>query len=124
VSEAVAIAAAGVWGVGALASALAALLWLRAGRRWLGLVGLGGVLVVEVAGLGWVAARGVDVLHAARSGGIVEGWIEWTAGIAGLVALGSGLAGAGGVRDPDRAAEISVGLFGLGILLRQLASVV
>lgn len=123
-SEALAVAAAGAWGVGALASALASLLWFRGSRRWLGLVGLGAVLAVEVAGLGWVAARGIEVLHAPRTGGIVEGWIGWTAGIAGLVALVSGLAGGGGVRDPDRAAEISVGLFGLGILLRQLASVV
>jgi hypothetical protein len=124
VSEALALAAAGVWGVGALASALATRLWFREGRRWLGLVGLTGVLAVEVAGLGWVAARGVDVLLASRGEGIVERWIDWTAGIAGLVALVSGLAGAGGVRDPDRAAEIAVGLFGLGILLRQLASIV
>ena len=123
-STALAIAAAGAWGIGAVAAVVAALLWLRADRRWLGLVGLTGVLAVELAGLGWIASRGVDVLLAPRADGIVDRWIGWTAGIAGLVALVSGLAGAGGVRDPDRAVEVAVGLFGLGILLRQLASVV
>jgi hypothetical protein len=124
VSEALAMAAAGAWGAGALVVGVAVRLWLRARRRWLGLVGLSGVLAVEVAALAWVTTRGVDVLLASGSEGIIDRWIGWTAGLAGLAALGSGLAGAGGVRDADRAAEIGVGLFGLGILLRQLATAV
>jgi hypothetical protein len=123
-SEALAMAAAGAWGAGALVVGVAVRLWLRAGRRWLGLVGLSAVLAVEVMALAWVATRGVDVLLAPGSEGIVDRWIGWTAGCAGLAALGSGLVGARGVRDPDRAAEIGVGLFGLGILLRQLAAAV
>lgn len=115
------MAAAGAWAAGAVVAAVAVPLWLRRGRRWLGLVGLSGVLAVEVAALAWVDTHGVEVLLAPGSEGIVDRWIGWTAGLAGLAALGSGLTGAGGVRDPDRAAEIGVGLFGLGILLRQLA---
>ena len=121
-SEALAMAAVGVWGIGAAASAVAAQLWLRASRRWLGLVGLICILAVEVVGLGWAAARGGEVLLAPPGEGIVDRWIGWTAGVAGLAALASGLARARGVRDPERAAEIAAGLFGLGILLRQLAA--
>lgn len=116
------MAAIVAWAAGVLAAAQAARVWVRAGRRRLGLVAMAGILCVELAWLGWVAARGLEAVLAPRSVGIVDGWLGWMAGLAGLAALVSGVAGAGGLRDPDRAAEIAVGLFGLGILLRQVAT--
>ncbi|CAN5866553.1 hypothetical protein BH20GEM1_BH20GEM1_04180 [soil metagenome] len=120
--EALAAAAVVVWTAGAVAVVHAARVWLRAGRRRFGLVPLAGILVFELAWLGWIATGGLEVALMQRSERFVDGWIGWITGLASLAALASGLAGKGGLRDPDRAAEIGVGLFGLGILLRQIAT--
>jgi len=128
VSQALAAAAILAWGVGAAATPVVAWFWLREGRSRLGLIPFAGILVAQVAVLGEVAVHGADVLLDSRMGGILTGWVGWTAGIGGLVALVSGLrpgpaslSGRRRVRDPDRAAAIGIGLFGLGFLLRQLA---
>ena len=128
-SRALAAAAVLAWAVGAVAIPVTAWLWFRAGRRRLLLIAFAGGLVAELSWLASVAAGGLDVLLNPRWKEGLTGWAAWAAGVGGLAALvsglrpraGAGLGRSGGVRDPDRAAEIAVGLFGLGILLRQLA---
>ncbi|MGH7565459.1 MAG: hypothetical protein ACREK2_01380 [Gemmatimonadota bacterium] len=128
-SRALAAAAVLAWAVGAVAIPVAAWLWFRAGRRRLLLIAFAGGLVAELSWLASVAADGLDVLLNPRWKEGLTGWAAWAAGVGGLAALVSGLnprreperGGGACVRDPDPAVEIGVGLFGLGILLRQLA---
>ena len=128
-SRALAAAAVLAWAIGAVAMPVAAWLWLRAGRRRLLLIAFAGGLVAELSWLASVAANGLDVLLDPGWKEGLTGWAAWAAGVGGLAALVSGLkpggeparGGAAGPRDPDRAVEIGIGFFGLGILLRQLA---
>lgn len=80
--------------------------------------------MAQVAWLYEVATGGLRVVLEPDAG--LEGWGAWSLGFAGLVALASGLKagfdqGPGGLRDPDRAFEVAIGLFGVGVLLQQIA---
>jgi hypothetical protein len=128
VSQVLAGAAVLAWGLGAAAITGAAWFWLRENRSRLGFVAFAGILVAEVAVLREVAVHGNDALLDPGMGGFLTGWVGWTAGIAGLIALVSGmrpgatsLSAAGRSRYAHRAAAIAIGIFGLGFLLRQLA---
>lgn len=124
-SRALAIAAVAAWSLGALAMPVVAGLWIRDGRRRLGLVAFAGALVAQVSWVATAAAGGLAVLLDPRAAGVPAGWVGWAAGAGGLAALVSGLRPGPGARRrggaSDRAAEIGIGLFGLGVLLRQLA---
>jgi hypothetical protein len=126
VSRALAAAAVAAWALGAAAMPAVAWLWIRDGRRRLGLVGFAGAMVAQVSWLALVAGSGLAILLDPRAWGVPGGWVGWAAGVGGLAALVSGLRPGTGprrVRASDRAAEIGIGLFGLGVLLRQLALV-
>jgi hypothetical protein len=126
VSRALAAAAVAAWALGAAAMPAVAWLWIRDGRRRLGLVAFAGAMVAQVSWLALVAGSGLAVLLDPRAGGVPGGWVGWVAGAGGLAALVSRLrpgTGTRRVRASDRAAEIGIGLFGLGVLLRQLALV-
>ncbi|HET6361014.1 MAG TPA: hypothetical protein VFH11_03050 [Gemmatimonadota bacterium] len=114
------------WGIGAIAMVLVAGIWLRRGgrRRVLALVALAGGLAAQAAWLSEIAAGGLRVVLEPDAG--LSGWGAWSLGIAGMVALVSGLRagverGRGGLLDPDRAFEVAIGLLGSGVLLQQIA---
>jgi hypothetical protein len=101
-------------------------IWVRARKpRWpLALAAFAGGLVAEAAWLHAVVERGPTAVLDADLG--LGGWGAWSLGVAGLVALCSGLVaglknGVGGMREPDLAFEVAVGLFGTGVLLQQIA---
>ena len=105
---------------------IAAWIWLRRGerRKALALVAFGAGLVAQVAWLYEIATGGLDVVLEADAG--LDGWGAWSLGIAGLIAIVSGLKagmerGPRGLLDPDRAFELAIGLFGTGVLLQQIA---
>ena len=88
------------------------------------LVALAGGLVAQAAWLYQVATDGLGAILAPGAG--MDGWGAWSLGVAGLVAIVSGLRGwlergSGGSLDPDRAFEMAIGLFGSGVLLQQIA---
>ena len=123
-SRALATAAVALWALGAAAMPAVAWVWIRDGRRRLGLVGFAGAMIAQVSWLALVAGSGLSILLDPRAEGVPGGWVGWTAGAGGLAALVSGLRPRAGLRRPrgsDRAAEIGIGLFGLGVLLRQMA---
>jgi hypothetical protein len=101
---------------------IAAWIWLRGGgRRWAIVVFVGG-LVAQVAWLREVAREGLGAVLGPDVG--LSGWGAWSLGAAGLVAILSGLTagrGRGSRIDPDRALEIAIGLFGVGVLLQRIA---
>jgi hypothetical protein len=124
VSRALAAAAVAVWALGAAAMPAVAWLWIRDGRRRIGLLGFAGVLVAQVSWLALVAGDRLAIRLDPRAEGVPAGRIGWAAGVGGHAALVSGLrprAGPGRHAGSDQAAEIAVGVFGLGLLLRQLA---
>jgi hypothetical protein len=124
VSRGLAAAAVAAWALGAAAMPAVAWLWVRDGRRRIGLLAFAGALVAQASWLAIVAGNGLAILLDPRAEGVPAGWIGWVAGVGGLGALVSGLrprAAPGGHGGSDRAAEIGIGLFGLGLLLRQLA---
>jgi hypothetical protein len=105
---------------------VAAWIWVRARKpRWpLALVAFAGGLVAQAAWVHAVVVRGPTAVLDADLG--LGGWGAWSLGVAGMVALCSGLVaglkrGVEGMRDPDRAFEVAVGLFGTGVLLQQIA---
>ncbi len=124
--RALAAGAVAAWAIGTVAMPLAAWIWLRRGgrRRVLALVAFAGGLVAQAAWLYEVATGGLSVVLEPDAG--LSGWGAWSLGFAGLVAIVSGLAaglkrGPGGLLDPDRAFEIAIGCFGVGVLLQQIA---
>ena len=124
--RALATGAVVAWAIGAIAMPLAAWIWLRGSgrRRVLALVAFAGGLVAQVAWLYEVATGGLSVVLEPDAG--LDGWGAWSLGVAGLVAIVSGLKagleqGPGGLLDPDRAFEVAIGLFGVGVLLQQIA---
>lgn len=123
-SRALAAAAVAAWSLGAAAMPAVAWLWIRDGRRRLGLIAFAGALVAQLSWLALVAGSGLAILVDARAEGFPGGPTGWAVGVGGIAALASGLwprAERARFRGSDRAAEIGVGLFGLGVLLRQLA---
>ena len=105
---------------------IAAWIWLRRGerRKALVVVAFGAGLVAQVAWLHEIATNGLGAVLEADAG--LDGWGAWSLGIAGLIAIVSGLKagvdrGRGGLLDPDRAFEIAIGHFGTGVLLQQIA---
>lgn len=103
---------------------VAAWIWLRAGgrRRVVALVAFAAGLVAQVAWLYDVATHGPGVILHPAAG--MNGWGAWSLGVAGLAALLSGIRAARGLRgllEPDRAFEVAIGLFGVGVLLQQIA---
>lgn len=105
---------------------IAAWIWLRdgEGRKALALVAFAAGLVAQAAWLYEVARGGLDAVLAAEAG--LDGWGAWSLGIAGLIAIVSGLRGGfdrdpGCRLDPERAFEVAIGLFGTGVLLQQIA---
>jgi hypothetical protein len=122
VSGALAAGAVAAWALGAAAMPVVAWLWVRDGRRRLGFVAFAGAMVAQVSWLALVAGSGLAVLLDPRAKGVPDGWVGWVAGVGGLAALVSGLRPrAAPRRRSDLAAEMGIGLFGLGVLLRQLA---
>jgi hypothetical protein len=118
--------AVAAWAIGAAAMPVVAWIWLRRGgrRRAVVLIALAAGLVAQVAWLYEVAAGGPDAVLGAEAG--LDGWGAWSLGVAGLIAIVSGLGavrdrGSGGPIDPDRAFEAAIGLFGTGVLLQQIA---
>jgi hypothetical protein len=88
------------------------------------LVAFAAGVVAQAAWLYEIATGGLGVVLESDAG--LSGWGAWSLGFAGLVALASGLGaaleqGPGGLRDPDRAFEVAIGLFGVGVLLQQIA---
>jgi len=127
VSRALAVAAVAAWTLGAAAMPAAGWLWLRDDRRRLGLVAFAAALVAQGSWLALAAAGGLGVVLDPRAEGYPGGWTAWAVGAGGVAALASGLRPRprrGRLRTSDRVAEIGVGLFGLGVLLRQLALLV
>ena len=125
-SRALAAAAVAVWVLGAAAMPAVAWLWIRDGRGRLGLVAFGGALVAQVSWLTLVTGSGLVLLLDPRAEEVPGGWVGWAAGVGGLASLAAGLRPRGWPRRSrvsDRAAEIGIGLFGVGLLLRQLALV-
>ena len=125
-SRALAAAAVAVWALGAAAMPAVAWLWIRDGRGRLGLIAFAGAVVAMGSWLALVAGSGLSILLDPRAEGVPGGWVGGAAGVGGLAAFGSGLrpgTGARRFRASERAAEIGIGLFGLGVLLRQLALV-
>lgn len=125
-SRVFAMAAVVVWAIGAVALPILARTWWRGRRsRWM-LVGFAGGLVAQIAWLVAVADGGLaSVLDPETDVGLA-GWAAWALGVGGVAGLLSGLEsytkrGPDALRDPDRAFEIAIGLFGLGILLQQVA---
>lgn len=124
-----ALAAAAVlaWIMGATAMAVAAWVRLRAGRRRLIVAVYAGGLIAQVAWLLPVAAKGLAAVRDPAGDVGMSGWAAWGVGAAGLAALVSGLKGPTGrgslLSDPNRTGELALGLFGAGVLLRQLALV-
>lgn len=121
-----AIGAVVAWALGIIAMLLGAWLWLRRGgrRRVLILVAFAAGLVAQLAWLYQVADDGLDAILVPGAG--MDGWGAWSLGVAGLVAIVSGLragleGGSDGLLDPDRAFELAIGLFGTGVLLQQIA---
>lgn len=118
--------AVAAWAIGAVAMPVVAWIWLRGDgrRRAVVLIALAAGLVAQVAWLYEVATGGPDAVLEAEAG--LDGWGAWSLGVAGLIAIVSGLRagwerGSGGPVDPDRAFEAAIGLFGTGVLLQQLA---
>ena len=112
------------WGLGVMVAPLAGVLWTRDRRHWLGLVALVAALLVQAAWVATAIRRGVGIVADAGGPGIPAGWGAWAAGIGGFAALVSAVvprSRSAGRRGSDRLAELAAGLFGLGILLRQLA---
>jgi hypothetical protein len=114
------------WSVGAAAMPIAAWIWLRRdGRRpALALVAFAAGLVAQVAWLYEIAANGLGVLLIPERG--PDGVFAWGLGVTGVAALISSVGagsreGPGGLLVPDRALQLAFGLFGLGVLLRQIA---
>ena len=124
-SGALAGAAVAAWVLGAAAMPVVAWLWIRDHRRRLGLIAFAGALVAQGSWLALAASGGLAPLLDPRAPGLPAGWVGWAVGVGGLAAFASGLRPRGAARHgrSDRAAEIGVGLFGLGVLLRQLALV-
>ena len=125
-SWAFATVAVAAWALGAAAMPAVAWLWIRDGRRRLGLVAFAGAMVAQGSWLALVAGSGLSILLDSRAEGVPGGGVGWAAGVGGLAALVSGFrpsTGARRHRASDRAAEIGIGLFGVGVLLRQLALV-
>lgn len=125
-SRTLAAASVAAWALGAAALPAVAWLWVRDGRRRLGLVAFAGAMVAQVSWLALVAGSGLVALLDPGAAGVPEGWVAWAAGVGGLASLVAGLRRRAGPRRPrvsDRAAEIGIGLFGVGLLLRQLALV-
>jgi hypothetical protein len=111
-----------------MAMPIAAWIWLRGGgrHRALALVAFAGGFVAQAAWLYEVATGGLGAVLEPDAG--LNGWGAWSVGLAGLVAIVSGLKaglerGPAGLLDPDRAFEVAIGLFGLGVLLQQIARV-
>jgi hypothetical protein len=114
------------WALGAAAMPIGAWIWLRRGgrRRALALVALTGGLVAQAAWLYEVATDGLGVVLEPDAG--LDGWGAWALGFAGVVALVSGLRAGwerapSGLLEPDRVFEVAIGLFGVGVLLQQIA---
>lgn len=124
--RALALGAIAAWAIGAIAMPIAAWIRLRAGgrRRVVALVAFAGGLVAQAAWLYDVATNGLGVILQPGAG--MNGWGAWSLGIAGLAALLSSIRaawgrGLRGLLDPDRAFEVAIGLFGVGVLLQQIA---
>ena len=121
------LGAAIAWALGAAAMLVGAWIWFRRRdrRRILALVAFTGGFAAQAAWLYDVATDGIHVVLEPDAG--LDGWGAWSLGFAGLVALFSGIwAGWGrgpksGLLDPDRAFEFAIGLFGVGVLLQQIA---
>lgn len=126
-SRALALAAVAAWALGAAGMPVAGWFWLRDDRRRLGLVAFAAALVAQGSWLALAAAGGPRVVLDPGAEGFPGGWTAWAVGVGGLAALASGLRPRphrGRSRTSDRVAEIGVGLFGLGVLLRQVALLV
>ena len=124
--RALALGAVAAWAIGAIAIPMAAWIRLRAGgrRRVVAIVAFAAGLVAQVAWLYEVAADGLGAILQPEAG--MNGWGAWSLGVAGLAALLSGISaawgrGLRGRLDPDRAFEVAIGLFGVGVLLQQIA---
>lgn len=115
------------WIMGAAAMAFAAWLRLRTGRRGLIVAAYAGGLIAQVAWLRGVAAKGIAAVWDPAGDVGMTGWAAWAVGTGGVAALLSSLRGSKGreslLSDPDRTGELALGLFGAGVLLRQLALV-
>ena len=102
----------------------AAWAWIRSGRRRWMLAAFGAGVVAQAAWLREVAAGGLSAILRPDAG--LNAWGAWSLGVAGLVALVSGLgsvlrSGREGLLHPDRALEIAIGFFGVGVLLQRIA---
>lgn len=124
--RALTLGAVAAWAIGAISMPIVAWIWLRAGgrRRVVALVAFAAGLVAQGAWLYDVAADGPGAILQPAAG--MNGWGAWSLGIAGLAALLSGIRaawgrGLRGLLDPDRAFEVAIGLFGVGVLLQQIA---
>jgi hypothetical protein len=104
---------------------VAAWIWFRAGRRRWMLAAFASGLVAQAAWLAAVAANGLDAILAPTPQVGFTGWAAWALGIGGVAGLVSGMRGATEtgrtIAQSDRAMELSIGFFGLGVLLQQLA---
>ena len=107
--------------------AVAAWLQPRTGRRGLIVAAYAGGLLAQVAWLLPVAEKGLDAVWDPNGDVGMMGWSAWAVGAGGVAALVSGVRGTRGraslLSDPDRMGELALGLFGAGVLLRQLALV-
>ena len=125
--SALAAAAVLAWIMGAAAMAVAAWLRLRTGRHRLIVAAYAGGLIAQVAWLLPVAAKGLAAVWDPAGDIGMRGWAAWAVGAAGVAALLSSQRDSKGRRslpsDPDRTGELALGLFGVGVLLRQLAIV-